>query len=107
MPGEGAFNLDTTVNELEELNAAFQTMCVRLREALDETVAARTLAIQSRMLALQAQMDPHFLYNMIATISILAEKGESAQIVAICESLGGHDGLYLHRRRSVRDHRRR
>ena len=88
LPGEGAFKLDTTVNELEELNAAFQNMRVRLREALDETVAARTLAIQSHMLALQAQMDPHFLYNMIATISILAEKGESAQIVAICESLG-------------------
>jgi two-component system, sensor histidine kinase YesM len=88
LPGEDAFKLDTTVNELEELNAAFQTMCVRLREALDETVAARALAIQSRMLALQAQMDPHFLYNMIATISILAEKGESTQIVAICESLG-------------------
>ena len=88
LPGQGAFKVDTTVNELEELNAAFQTMCVRLREALDETVAARALAIQSRMLALQAQMDPHFLYNMIATISILAEKGESAQIVAICESLG-------------------
>ena len=88
LPGQGTFNLDTTVNELEELNAAFQTMCVRLRAALDETVAARALAIQSRMLALQAQMDPHFLYNIIATISILAEKGESAQIVAICESLG-------------------
>ena len=88
LPGQGTFTVDTTVNELEELNAAFQTMCVRLREALDETVVARALAIQSRMLALQAQMDPHFLYNMIATISILAEKGESAQIVAICESLG-------------------
>lgn len=88
LPGESSFQIDTTVNELEELNAAFQTMGVRLRAALDETVAARTLAIQSRMLALQAQMDPHFLYNMLATISILAEKGESGQIVAICESLG-------------------
>lgn len=88
LPGEDAFKLNTTVNELEDLNIAFQTMCVRLREALDETVAARALAIQSRMLALQAQMDPHFLYNMITTISILAEKGESTQVVTICESLG-------------------
>ncbi len=87
LPNDKAFKIDTNVNELQELNSAFRTMCVRLRESVHETVVARSAALQARLLALQAQMNQHFLYNMLATISILAEKGKSAQVIRICESL--------------------
>jgi two-component system, sensor histidine kinase YesM len=87
LPNANLFKIDTNVNELQELNVAFRTMCVRLRESVHETVAARSTAIQARSLALQAQMNPHFLYNMLTTISILAEKGRSAQVGEVCESL--------------------
>jgi two-component system sensor histidine kinase YesM len=87
LPNDKLFKIDTDVNELQELNVAFRTMCVRLRESIGEAVAARAAAIQARALALQAQMNPHFLYNMLATISILAEKGRSAQVSEVCESL--------------------
>lgn len=87
LPNDKLFKVDTDVNELQELNTAFRTMCVRLRESVGEAVAARAAAIQARALALQAQMNPHFLYNMLATISILAEKGRAAQVGEVCESL--------------------
>ena len=87
LPSDKLFKITTNVNELQELNAAFRTMCVRLRESVHETVIARSSAIQARSLALQAQMNPHFLYNMLTTISILAEKGRSAQVGEVCESL--------------------
>ena len=87
LPDEKAFKIETNVNELQELSSAFRTMTVRLRESVQEAVAARSSALQARLLALQAQMNPHFLYNMLTTVSILAEKGKSQQVVTVCDSL--------------------
>ena len=87
LPDEQAFKIETNVNELQELSSAFRTMTVRLRESVQEAVAARSSALQARLLALQAQMNPHFLYNMLTTVSILAEKGKSQQVVTVCDSL--------------------
>jgi hypothetical protein len=39
------------------------------------------------MLALQAQMDPHFVYNMLATIGIMAEEGMVREIAESVEHL--------------------
>ena len=87
LPNHQAFRIETDVNELQELSFAFRTMTVRLRESLQEAFAARSSALHARLMALQAQMNPHFLYNILATISILAEKGKSQQVVTVCESL--------------------
>ena len=56
--------INSGVNELEQLNDVFNMMTIRLQESLEETVAAKNMEIHSRMLALQAQMNPHFLYNL-------------------------------------------
>lgn len=74
-------------NELEELNIAFRDMCSRLESSLAEVVSSRSHEIQARMLALQSKMNPHFLYNTIATISSLAEKKGQDDIVQICQDL--------------------
>ena len=39
------------------------------------------------MLALQSQMNPHFYYNTLACISILAENGETEEVAAMCQKL--------------------
>ena len=39
------------------------------------------------MLALQSRMSPHFLYNTIANISIMAEDGQSGNVVNSCALL--------------------
>lgn len=75
------------LNELEELNESFVEMCARLKESLDEVVSARSHEIQARMLALQAQMNPHFLYNTLSTMSIKAEKNGQHEIVGMCQNL--------------------
>lgn len=68
------------LDEIEQLRRAYLKMIERLQASLDETVAARNMEIQSRMLALQAQMNPHFLYNTLTTISILAENGHCDKV---------------------------
>lgn len=76
-----------TVNELEDLNNSFIEMCERLKKSLDDVVDARSHEIQARMLALQAQMNPHFLYNTLSVISIKAENSNEFEIVKMCENL--------------------
>ncbi|MWV43996.1 hypothetical protein GRF59_10150 [Paenibacillus sp. HJL G12] len=77
------------LNELEELKSAFIQMCERLEESLHETVEARSQEIKARMLALQAQMNPHFLYNTLTVISIKADNNNQREIVKMCTDLSG------------------
>ncbi|GIO29631.1 cache domain-containing sensor histidine kinase [Paenibacillus sp. USDA918EY] len=77
------------LNELEELKSAFVQMCERLEESLHETVEARSQEIKARMLALQAQMNPHFLYNTLTIISIKADNNNQQEIVKMCSDLSG------------------
>lgn len=73
------------LNELEELNAAFERACERLKGATDELVAARAYELQAWMLALEAQMNPHFIYNTIALLHAVADENEDEAVVTMCE----------------------
>lgn len=79
--------ITSEVDELDELLQVFTQMCSRLEQSLDETVAARNMEIHSRLLALQSQMDPHFLYNTLTTILILAENDDSETVATACGKL--------------------
>lgn len=79
--------INSGVNELEQLNDVFNMMTIRLQESLEETVAAKNMEIHSRMLALQAQMNPHFLYNTLTVISIMADNEEKENVRWACRNL--------------------
>lgn len=72
------------LNELEDLNQAFHNMNVKLKKSHDELMLSQQHEMQARMLALQSQMNPHFLYNTLATISVMAEESMDEQIVEMC-----------------------
>ncbi|NQT59744.1 MAG: histidine kinase [Bacteroidetes bacterium] len=67
------------LNEVNELHLTFQEMNKKLDSSLSEMIAEKTLQTQSRLLALQAQMDPHFMYNMLSTLSIMIEDKENSE----------------------------
>lgn len=77
----------TSTYELTKLSSTYTKMVERLQESLEETVDARSRETEARMLALQAQMNPHFLYNIITVISIKAEDNEDPEVVGMCECL--------------------
>jgi Predicted signal transduction protein with a C-terminal ATPase domain len=87
LPSETSLKLSSDVMELEDLSRSFSEMCTKLRNSLDEAVASRSHEMQARMLALQSQMNPHFLYNTISVISIMAESDKSIQVVKACTNL--------------------
>lgn len=73
--------------ELSELYQEFEQMCRSLQDSLSELEMQRKLEMQARVTALQAQMNPHFYYNTLSCISILAEDGQTDQVSELCQSL--------------------
>ena len=77
----------TGVGELEELEAAFSGMRATLRRTMDEALEARAHETKATLLALQSQMDPHFVYNMLTTIGIMAEEGVAGEIAESIQNM--------------------
>lgn len=80
-------SIEADVDELEQLNKVFNKMVLRLHQSLDEVVESRNMEMHARMLALQAQMNPHFLYNTLTVISIMADNGEKENVRWACRNL--------------------
>ncbi|WP_187273937.1 sensor histidine kinase [Paenibacillus sp. N3.4] len=78
---------NSSLNELDILNTSFKRMCIRLQDSIEEVIQSRSQEMQARMVALQSQMNPHFLYNTITLISIMAEEKEDHGIVQVCKHL--------------------
>jgi len=83
----GAPRLASDVGELEELEAAFNGMRASLRQSMDEALEARAHETKATLLALQSQMDPHFVYNMLTTIGIMAEEGMTREIAESIQNM--------------------
>jgi two-component system sensor histidine kinase YesM len=84
---EGTARLSSGLDELEELEAAFHGMRAKLRQSMDEALEARAHEMKSTLLALQSQMDPHFVYNMLTTIGIMSEEGMSREIAESVQNM--------------------
>jgi two-component system sensor histidine kinase YesM len=79
--------LNSGVTELDQLHWSFVKMSVRLKESMDELLLSQSQEIQAKLVALQSQMNPHFLYNTLATISVMAEENMNREIVAMSENM--------------------
>lgn len=78
---------DKSLNEFVHLNQAFQEMFKRLQYSMDEIVTLKAREVQAHMIALQAQMNPHFLYNILAVIKSMCHTGNTEQICKTCDYL--------------------
>jgi two-component system sensor histidine kinase YesM len=85
-PGESRPD-STGFRELDALELSFSEMNRKMDEKLDIFVAEKTLEVNARMLALQSQMDPHFLFNMLSIIDIMAEDGQTDDIQKVIRHL--------------------
>ena len=69
-----------TSEELVALDDAFREMLKRLGQSI-------SLEMRAYMFALQSQMNPHFLYNMLSVIVESAEEDGSTRTVSMCLKL--------------------
>lgn len=68
------------IDEVRELDIAFNAMLHRLNESMH-------LERKALLLALQSQMNPHFLYNTLAVIGSAGMEGKNEKVALMCSQL--------------------
>jgi len=74
-------------DEIGLINRAFRNMFEKLKISISETVQVQTQEAQAHLKALQSQMNPHFLHNVLAVISAEGQDAGSPKIMEICHKL--------------------
>ncbi|WP_138495897.1 cache domain-containing sensor histidine kinase [Paenibacillus pinistramenti] len=73
--------------EVEQLFKRFNLMLRRVRELMDQIIHEQEAKRKSELDVLQAQINPHFLYNTLNAMTRLAEMGRSDEVVTTITSL--------------------
>ena len=96
------FSGESNINEIEELGEAFNNMSVRIQELIDKVYVSQIKEMQlesekreaenekksAELVALQAQINPHFLYNTLESIIWLIDEGSKDKASEMIASLG-------------------
>ena len=80
-------NYNPSYEELGELYEEFQKMSISLKTSMNDLIDSRQQELKSRSLALQSQANPHFYYNTLSCIIVLAENGRNEEVIRLCRTL--------------------
>ena len=79
--------IDTSIIELDTLYKALIDMHARAQAAMKREIVLHNQELQSHILALQSQMNPHFLYNSLATIQSMADENMNDKVTNMCQTI--------------------
>ncbi|RTE04305.1 cache domain-containing sensor histidine kinase [Paenibacillus whitsoniae] len=76
-----------TKNEITLLGQAFQDLLDRLRDSMNAIEQAGQREMAAHMNALQAQVNPHFLYNTLTVIGAYGKMKGNDEVMEMCTAL--------------------
>lgn len=88
--GRGNFEIsevDTDSMEIEELDAGIRRMAEKIEQLLQSVKKEEEMQHLTQLQLLQAQVNPHFLYNTLDTITWLIEGGQNDDAVEMISNL--------------------
>lgn len=75
-------------NELQLLDRMFKKLFARLQDSIEQLTEANEREAKAQLLALQSQINPHFIHNTLATIGAAAKHPEEREkVVEMCHQL--------------------
>ncbi|WP_297417282.1 sensor histidine kinase [Clostridium sp.] len=79
--------VNSNISEITELYKSFMEMYDKLRDSSHEILLLRSEETRAKLQATQSLVNPHFLYNNLTNISIMAEEDMNEDIIKMCHSL--------------------
>ncbi len=76
-------------DEFEQLAVGFNRMTSQLKETMEERVRAERTVNETRIKMMQAQLNPHFLYNTLDTMKWVAKANNVPEVATMSASLAG------------------
>ena len=76
-------------DEFQQLAVGFNKMTSQLKETMEEEVRAERKVTETRIAMMQAQLNPHFLYNTLDTIKWAAKANQVSEVATLAASLAG------------------
>ncbi|MDF2987859.1 MAG: histidine kinase internal region [Eubacterium sp.] len=79
--------VDVNSDEIADLGYSFNIMTVKIKELMDERIEKQKKLKNAEFKVLQAQINPHFLYNTLDTIVWMAEAGHNDKVILLVREL--------------------
>lgn len=78
---------DSRIREVALLCESIRSMYDKLRATSQEVLLSRSEETKAMLQATQSVINPHFLYNSLTNISVMAEEEMNEDIVKLCQAL--------------------
>lgn len=78
---------DSNIEELSQLCESIRGMYEKLRATSQEVLLSKSEETRAMLQATQSLINPHFLYNCLTNMSVMAEENMTEDIVKMCQAL--------------------